>query len=74
MKCVRNDFKCLNRDVALTALNFSDMSAIQAGKITKLILGPTPLQAKPSDVPSHLLLNVLHSQQSEVLWLYPYRL
>jgi hypothetical protein len=63
---IRNDFQCLNRNVAFPALNFSHMCAVQPRFLGEDVLGQLPLYPQLSDGRSDLLLNILHAKQFRI--------
>ena len=63
LKSIGNDFQRLNRDVALSALEFANVSPIKSRVIREDVLRPATPQAQPPHRTPDLLLNILHLQQ-----------
>jgi hypothetical protein len=59
-ECVGDDFECLDRNVALAALDLAHVRTVQAGSVGEDILGPLPFKPKRSDGVPDPLLNILH--------------
>lgn len=57
---IGDDFQRLDGHVALSPLDFANMSAVQTRLVGKNILGPTVLTSKRPHPGADLLLDVLH--------------
>jgi hypothetical protein len=60
---VGHDFQRMDGHITFAALNFSHVSAVQAGTVGEHILGPAPPHAEGPYVCANFLLNLLHSPQ-----------
>lgn len=62
-QCVGQGLERLERDIALPALDFSDMRPVQAGLVGEQILRPAVFLAQRTDLRPDLFLDGLHQKQ-----------